>query len=226
VATLSNILAYAKILHVVQSGLGHVDFQVKYFLKHYLQIYFLISLPKFLCQAPCKHCKGRAIYPSSALPVFHRYKVRCQFVYGHEPHHNVRRQTGWHTGNFHTEVTRTLGASVLNLVATVTKFPQVSHRWLHAQPILPVVHRGLCNRYHAQKYVYFLHSRTYIAQIKARFMREFKIPLFWDPTFRATETSEKNYHHTLRNIPEEHTSQARFKLAWKVEVCRLNKKIK
>jgi hypothetical protein len=128
--------------------------------------------------------------------------------------------------NFHTEVTQTLGASVPNLVATVANFPQVLYRWLQAQPTLPAVYRGLSTRYHAQKYVCFLHSRTYIAQIKARFMREFRIPFFFDPTFREIETSVKNYHHTLRNIAEERRSQARFKLAWQLEVCRLNKQTK
>jgi hypothetical protein len=54
-------------------------------------------------------------------------------------------------------------------------------------------------------------------------MREFRIPLFLDPTFRVTETSVKNYHHTLRNIPEDHRSKARFKLAWQLEVCCLKK---
>ena len=110
---------------------------------------------------------------------------------------------------------------VENLAPTGIRSP---NRPARSQSLYRLRYPALSTRYHTQKYVCFPYSRTYIAHIKARFMLEFRIPLFWDPTFRATETSARNYHHTMRNIPEERRSQARFNLAWQMEVCRLNKK--
>jgi hypothetical protein len=63
-----------------------------------------------------------------------------------------------------------------------------------------------------------------MAQIEARFMGEFRIPLFWDPTFRAPETSVRNYHYTLIISQKSADLKQRFKLAWQLEVCCLNKK--